>query len=324
MSTAGFVFDDDPADQFDDDDGSVHEKPINQLAAAGVVRGSGTRTYAPSQTLTRGQMAALLNRALQAMRHGAAAAHEHFTDDDDSGFEADIDLLASLGVVEGTGEQLYSPTRSVTRAAMAAFLARTADHLAAQGSWPTAAAQAANCFTFRDDGRGAIEGDAGRPTHNVLGAAIGANDRDLTVVIHLRALPASPPAPEDAFIDYNFALTVGERRLFLTAPADTAIRPSYGVLLAGRRIVLGHPRVERGAGSGAGQIRITAPLDGFAPLANPGAGDLATVMTAQTILTAATAGTPSQTAMPVIVLDLAEGRETSYRFGAPSCALDGR
>jgi hypothetical protein len=73
MSTAGFAFDADPADQFDDDDGSVHEKSINQLAAAGVVRGTGMRTYAPQQTLTRGQMAALLNRALKRLRLGLSS-----------------------------------------------------------------------------------------------------------------------------------------------------------------------------------------------------------------------------------------------------------
>jgi hypothetical protein len=136
MSTTGFAFDADPADQFDDDDGSVHEKSINQLAAAGVVQGTGMRTYAPRQTLTRGQMAALLNRALQAMRLGPSDAHEHFSDDDDSVFEQDIDTLASLGVVQGTGEGMYSPAQSAHRASMATFLARTADYFADQNSWP--------------------------------------------------------------------------------------------------------------------------------------------------------------------------------------------
>jgi hypothetical protein len=136
MSTAGFAFDPDPADQFDDDDGNVHENSINQLAAAGVVRGTGMRTYAPQQTLTRGQMAALLNRALEAMQLGPSTAHEHFSDDDDSVFEQDIDMLASLGIGQGTGGGLYSPAHSVHRAAMASFLARTADYFAEQNSWP--------------------------------------------------------------------------------------------------------------------------------------------------------------------------------------------
>ncbi len=83
-----------------------------------------------------------------------------------------------------------------------------------------------SCFTFTDDGRGVIEGNVGRPTHNVLGAAIGSNDRAVTVLIHLAAFPASPPAPEDALVDYNFSFVMGGQRLFLTAPADASISGS--------------------------------------------------------------------------------------------------
>lgn len=173
------------------------------------------------------------------------------------------------------------------------------------------------CFTFQDDGRGVIEENIGRRTHNILGAAIGSNDRDVTVLIQLAALPASPPAPEDAFMDYTFSFTIGGMRLFLTDPADASIPGSYGVVLAGRRVVLGQPGVRRDPH--ARQIRITAPLDGFAPLASPTAGDLATEMTAQTILSTTTPAAQNEASIPLIVLDLAEGRSTSYRFGDPSC-----
>jgi hypothetical protein len=70
------------------------------------------------------------------MQLGPSTAHEHFSDDDDSVFEQDIDMLASLGIVQGTGGGLYSPAQSVHRAAMASFLARTADYFAEQNSWP--------------------------------------------------------------------------------------------------------------------------------------------------------------------------------------------
>ncbi len=166
---------------------------------------------------------------------------------------------------------------------------------------------------FGDDGRGVIEENFGRSTRNVLGAAIQADDREVTVTIYLAELPASPPAPEDAFIHYTFSFDIGDQRLFLTAPADASSPASYGV----RGLVLGQPSVKRDAK--AHQIRLTAPLAGFAPLASPSAGDLATRMTAQAVLTVATAATPSQAAVQLIVLDLAEGRSTSYRFGAPSC-----
>lgn len=51
-------------DAFDDDNGTTHEKSINALAAAGITKGCGTRKYCPDQHVTRGQLAALVQRAL--------------------------------------------------------------------------------------------------------------------------------------------------------------------------------------------------------------------------------------------------------------------
>ena len=51
-------------DYFDDDDGTAHEANINRLAAAGITGGCGTRQFCPTGSVTRGQMAAFLHRAL--------------------------------------------------------------------------------------------------------------------------------------------------------------------------------------------------------------------------------------------------------------------
>jgi hypothetical protein len=50
-------------DYFTDDERSVHEADINRLAAAGIASGCGDGRYCPTQTVTRGQMAAFLRRA---------------------------------------------------------------------------------------------------------------------------------------------------------------------------------------------------------------------------------------------------------------------
>ncbi len=50
-------------DFFDDDDGRTGEAAINRLAAAGVTGGCGTRRFCPTSSVTRGQMAAFLQRA---------------------------------------------------------------------------------------------------------------------------------------------------------------------------------------------------------------------------------------------------------------------
>jgi hypothetical protein len=51
-------------DFFSDDDGIRHEDAINRVAAAGITSGCGTERYCPKEVVKRGQMAALLHRAL--------------------------------------------------------------------------------------------------------------------------------------------------------------------------------------------------------------------------------------------------------------------
>jgi hypothetical protein len=50
-------------DFFTDDEGSVFEANINALAAAGITKGCSTTSFCPDDNVTRGQMAAFLNRA---------------------------------------------------------------------------------------------------------------------------------------------------------------------------------------------------------------------------------------------------------------------
>jgi hypothetical protein len=68
-------------------------------------------------------MAAFLTRALE----WEATSGDHFTDDDASVFEGDIEALVRREVTEGCnppGNDLYCPDRRVTRGEMATFLAR--------------------------------------------------------------------------------------------------------------------------------------------------------------------------------------------------------
>lgn len=51
-------------DAFADDDGSVHEPAIDAAAAAGLVKGVDARRYQPGSSMTRGQIASVLTRAL--------------------------------------------------------------------------------------------------------------------------------------------------------------------------------------------------------------------------------------------------------------------
>ncbi|HEX2766203.1 MAG TPA: S-layer homology domain-containing protein [Candidatus Limnocylindria bacterium] len=51
-------------DAFWDDDGSMHEPNINAVASASIAGGCGSGKYCPASSVTRGQMAAFLHRAL--------------------------------------------------------------------------------------------------------------------------------------------------------------------------------------------------------------------------------------------------------------------
>jgi len=53
-----------PTDHFTDDEDSVHELRINQLASEGVVTGTAGSSYTPSASTRRDQMATMVARAL--------------------------------------------------------------------------------------------------------------------------------------------------------------------------------------------------------------------------------------------------------------------
>lgn len=114
--------------EFTDDDSSVFEADIERLAAAGITRGcnppDNTR-FCPEDSVTRGQMAAFLHRALDDVL--SVEGETDFSDDDGSVFEADIEWLAGTGVTRGCNppdNTLFCPGDPVTRGQMAAFLYR--------------------------------------------------------------------------------------------------------------------------------------------------------------------------------------------------------
>ncbi len=115
----------DAADQdyFTDDDDSTFQDHINRLRQAGITRGCGPDTFCPHSPVTRGQMAALLSRALQL----DAADQDYFTDDDDSTFQDHINRLRQAGITRGCGPDTFCPHSPVTRGQMAALLHRARD-----------------------------------------------------------------------------------------------------------------------------------------------------------------------------------------------------
>ncbi|MGH3667293.1 MAG: hypothetical protein ACRDU7_03335, partial [Acidimicrobiia bacterium] len=119
-----------PGGSFVDDDGNVHEGGIEAIAAEGITRGCNPPAndrYCPEKTVTRGQMAVFLARALDL----GPTSNDYFIDDETSLFEAGINRLAAAGITQGCNppaNNRFCPDRDMTRGQMAAMLARAFDY----------------------------------------------------------------------------------------------------------------------------------------------------------------------------------------------------
>jgi hypothetical protein len=112
-----------PGGHFTDDDGNIHEGAIEAIRAEGITNGCAPARYCPDEPVTRGQMAAFLNRALHLP---AAETPSGFTDTAGT-FADDIERLRHAGITVGCASTLYCTNRAVTRAEMATFLMRALD-----------------------------------------------------------------------------------------------------------------------------------------------------------------------------------------------------
>ncbi|MGD2060810.1 MAG: S-layer homology domain-containing protein, partial [Acidimicrobiia bacterium] len=117
--------------QFDDvAASSTFANDICWLAEQGITRGCNPPVndrFCPKDSVTRGQMAAFLVRALGYDDNGGG---DLFIDDDGTTFENDIDRLGTAGVTRGCNppaNDRFCPSDDVTREQMAAFLRRALD-----------------------------------------------------------------------------------------------------------------------------------------------------------------------------------------------------
>jgi hypothetical protein len=112
--------------QFVDIRGHIFEADAKWAADEGVAKGCDPPEnilFCPDDSVTRGQMAAFLNRYLDL----DAASEDHFSDDGGSTFEDDINRLAESGITRGCNppaNDRFCPDDPVTREQMAAFVVR--------------------------------------------------------------------------------------------------------------------------------------------------------------------------------------------------------
>ena len=147
---AGIVLESPAEDQGFTDIGGVSSSArdaINGLAKAGIMAGTSATTFSPNASVTRASMAVLLDALVREARPGAGAfgGADEFSDVvwDNPGVFNDINRVSlathnaigriyELGITKGVGDHEYGPERLVTRAQMAAFIARALAHTAAR------------------------------------------------------------------------------------------------------------------------------------------------------------------------------------------------
>lgn len=120
----------DPPDAFTDDDGSVHEPSIDALAALGIVEGQGDGLYAPSEVVSRAQMATMLRRTYDVLLGDVPAPTRRWFDDTVDPHADAIDVVRDLGIASGSQPREFSPAEDVHRDQMATFLVALLDILA--------------------------------------------------------------------------------------------------------------------------------------------------------------------------------------------------
>ena len=108
---------------FRDDEGNSHEENIIMIAEAGYTTGCDFELYCPHAPVSRAQMATFLARALDL----PASTDDWFSDDSGTGHEDNINRLAAAGVSTGCAPGIYCPDEPITRAQMAAMIARALD-----------------------------------------------------------------------------------------------------------------------------------------------------------------------------------------------------
>jgi hypothetical protein len=115
-------------DAFTDDEHSVHERAINQLAALGVLHGTSANRFSPDAPVSRAQAAALLVRAHeQDSGEPLPVTRDHFSDDEDSRHEVEINKATDARFFGATGYQQFSPDAAVTRSQVASAAVRWID-----------------------------------------------------------------------------------------------------------------------------------------------------------------------------------------------------
>ena len=118
-----------PSSRFSDVAATDYYAPYVEWAASkGIVTGTSETTFAPDATITREQMAVIMQRYANQMGYTLPVAREAelFTDSNkiSSGMKEAVQAMQQAGVMNGKGSRLFAPKDTATRTEAAAVLRR--------------------------------------------------------------------------------------------------------------------------------------------------------------------------------------------------------
>ena len=118
--------------RFSDDEGSVHEDSIEQIAQWGITTGCEENRFCPQRTVNRSQMSAFLYRAVTHLHGTPDPGGEARLSDvaDDAWYRTNAQWAVNNGVMRAPGGS-FNPRGAVTRADMAEMLVAAFDHISA-------------------------------------------------------------------------------------------------------------------------------------------------------------------------------------------------
>jgi hypothetical protein len=135
LESAGYDVSSAPSAGFTDTAGSIHERSIDIVAAAGIAKGTGDGRFEPGRIVTRGQMATFVVGAVEALVGAELTSSRRWFDDvAGTTHERSILIARELEISFGTSDpRAFEPNRDMTREQMASFVARTLDALGRRG-----------------------------------------------------------------------------------------------------------------------------------------------------------------------------------------------
>lgn len=119
---------------------STHAASIDCVAALGVTVGSaGGGRFVPDGIVSRGQMASFIDRLLARSDRPLPRGAARFDDVEGTTHAGSINALAAAGIAQGRPDGDFDPGQAVSRAQMATFLVRAAEHVTGVPLPPAAA-----------------------------------------------------------------------------------------------------------------------------------------------------------------------------------------